>query len=107
MCKIMSGLKSFDPGLIAYWMNTIQTYFEILKFCRLIEVRYFFIFCRWLLKALELYREMTLTDPQLIHTCSPHSIRKLVYTVLSESRAIGGFQLLDLIITELKSHMTC
>ena len=31
---------------------------------------------------------MTLTDPELIHTCSPHSIRKLVYTVLSESRAI-------------------
>ena len=24
-----------------------------------------------------------------------------------ERRAIGGFQLLDLIITELKSHMTC
>ena len=25
----------------------------------------------------------------------------------SPSRAKGGFQLLDLIITELKSHMTC
>ena len=31
---------------------------------------------------------MTLTDPQPIHTCSPHKLRKLVYTVLSESRAI-------------------
>merc|ERR1719270_555752 len=42
----------------------------------------------WVLKSLELYREMTLPDPQPIHTCSPHSVRKLVYTVLSESRAI-------------------
>ncbi len=49
--------------------------------------------CRWLLRALELYREMTLTDPQPIHTLSPHSVRKLLYTVLSESRAIDlGFQ---------------
>ena len=27
--------------------------------------------------------------------------------LLTQSRYIGGFQLLDLIITELKSHMTC
>ena len=40
------------------------------------------------MRALELYREMTLTDPQPIHTLSPHSIRKLLFTVLSESRAI-------------------
>ena len=78
----MRGFESFDLG--THWR--LDKYKFILKFCRLNT--FFFLFYRWLLKALELYREMTLTDPQLIHACSPHSIRKLVYTVLSESRAI-------------------
>ena len=51
-----------------------------------------------ILKALELYREMTLTDPEPIHTCSPHKLRKLVYTILSESQAI------DLDFKPLKSE---
>ena len=41
---------------------------------------------------------MTLTDPEPIHTCSPHKLRKLVYTVLSESQAI------DLDFKPLKSE---
>ena len=43
---------------------------------------------RWVLRALELYREMTEIDPEPIHCCSPHTIRKLLSTVLSETRAI-------------------
>ena len=43
---------------------------------------------RWLLRALELYRAMTMVDPEPIHCCSPHTVRKLLSTVLSETRAI-------------------
>lgn len=42
----------------------------------------------WLLRALELYREMTMDKPEPIHCCSPHTLRKLVHTVLVESSAI-------------------
>lgn len=42
----------------------------------------------WLLRALELYRTMTMDHPEPIDTCSPHTLRKLVHTVLLESRAI-------------------
>lgn len=42
----------------------------------------------WLLRALELYQDMTMSKPEPIHTCSPHTLRKLVHTVLSESSAI-------------------
>ena len=31
---------------------------------------------------------MTIVDPEPIHCCSPHTIRKLLTTVLSETRAI-------------------
>ena len=34
-------------------------------------------------------------------------VRKLPAVPSSKQAHIGGFQLLDLIITELKSHMTC
>jgi phosphorylase kinase alpha/beta subunit len=43
----------------------------------------------WILKALEIFREITMQNPDPIHSCSPHTIRKLVYSVLSESRAIN------------------
>ena len=42
-----------------------------------------------MLKALEIYRELTIQNPDRIDTCSPHTLRMLVYTVLSESRAIN------------------
>ena len=35
------------------------------------------------------------------------SKRYCTYEVFNISKGLGGFQLLDLIITELKSHMTC
>ena len=42
-----------------------------------------------MLKALEIFREITMQNPDPIDSCSPHTIRKLVYSVLSESRAIN------------------
>ena len=42
-----------------------------------------------MLKALEIFREITMQNPDPIHSCSPHTIRKLVHSVLSESRAIN------------------
>jgi len=43
---------------------------------------------RWILHALELYRGMTLDNPDPLETCSPSRIRKLLLEVLSKSRAI-------------------
>ena len=42
-----------------------------------------------MLKALEIFREITMQNPDPIDSCGPHTIRKLVYDVLSESRAIN------------------
>jgi len=43
----------------------------------------------WVLRALECYREVTQQNPDPIHACSPHLIRKLVFTVLSESQILN------------------
>ena len=40
-------------------------------------------------QALECYREVTQQNPDPIHACSPHLIRKLVFTVLSESQILN------------------
>ena len=50
---------------------------------------YTYLFYRWMLKALEIFREITMQNPDPIDSCGPHTIRKLVYDVLSESRAIN------------------
>jgi len=41
------------------------------------------------LHALELYRQMTVENPDPIETCSPSKLRKLLLEVLSKSRAIN------------------
>lgn len=68
--------------LILYCGKLIATHPEL--FSGILVVR-----IGWVLRALELYRAMTEDDPEPLECCSPHALRQLVHTVMSESRAIN------------------
>ena len=85
--------------LIIYCGKLIATHPEL--FSGILVVR-----MGWILKALELYRQMTMDNPESLDCCSPHTIRKLVFTVLSESRAID-LDFKGLKKSSVKENKTC